>query len=57
VREGATDHSYGLSCVPAPVVERSRDVLDRLRGEPDIEDTSPVDLLGRVQEWQRRLEK
>jgi hypothetical protein len=39
------------------VVERSRDVLDRLRGEPDIEDTSPVDLLGRVQEWQRRLEK
>jgi DNA mismatch repair protein MutS len=101
--------------VPAPVVERSRDVLDRLReekaieakgsgsetspdetvqavfdlgggefkedaatadggGDPealdpatesvlaeledvDVEDTSPVDLLSRVQEWQRRLEE
>ncbi|WP_254824250.1 DNA mismatch repair protein MutS [Haloglomus halophilum] len=120
VRDGATDRSYGvhvadLAGVPAPVVERSRDVLDRLREEKaieakgsgsetspdetvqavfdlgggefredaaaadggdnpealdpttesvlteledvDIEDTSPVDLLSRVQEWQRRLEE
>ena len=119
VRDGATDRSYGvhvadLAGVPGPVVERSREVLDRLREEKaieargsgsetspdetvqavfdlggeefreeasadggngpdtldpttesvlteledvDIEDTSPVDLLSRVQEWQRRLEE
>ena len=42
VREGATDRSYGvhvadLAGVPAPVVERSRDVLDRLREEKAVE--------------------
>ncbi|WP_331235758.1 DNA mismatch repair protein MutS [Natronorarus salvus] len=42
VREGPTDRSYGvhvadLAGVPAPVVERSRDVLDRLREEKPIE--------------------
>ena len=112
VRDGATDRSYGvhvadLAGVPAPVVERSREVLDRLReakgsgsetspdetvqavfdlgggefkedtatdgGEGelnpttesvleelqgvDVEDTPPVELLSRVQEWQRRLEE
>jgi DNA mismatch repair protein MutS len=135
VRDGATDRSYGvhvadLAGVPAPVVDRSREVLDRLREEEaieakgsgdatdpdgtvqavfdlgggefrgdeatadggergarasserssdagsdpaaldpatesvleelqdvDIEDTSPIDLLSRVQEWQRRLEE
>jgi DNA mismatch repair protein MutS len=118
VRDGATDRSYGihvadLAGVPAPVVERSRTVLDRLREEKaieakgsgsettpdetvqavfdlggrefqdeatadggenpaaldpttesvleelrgvDVEDTAPVDLLSRVQEWQRRLD-
>jgi len=42
VREGATDRSYGihvadLAGVPDPVVERSRDVLDRLREEKAVE--------------------
>ncbi|MFB6072190.1 MAG: DNA mismatch repair protein MutS [Halobacterium sp.] len=42
VREGATDRSYGvhvadLAGVPDPVVERSRDVLDRLRDEQAVE--------------------
>jgi DNA mismatch repair protein MutS len=42
VREGPTDRSYGihvadLAGVPEPVVDRSRDVLDRLRKEKAIE--------------------
>ncbi|MEF8853287.1 MAG: DNA mismatch repair protein MutS, partial [Haloarculaceae archaeon] len=42
VREGATDRSYGihvadLAGVPDPVVDRSRDVLDRLREDKAIE--------------------
>ncbi len=42
VREGPTDRSYGvhvadLAGVPDPVVERSREVLDRLREEKAIE--------------------
>jgi len=42
VRDGATDRSYGihvadLAGVPDPVVERSREVLDRLREEKAIE--------------------
>jgi DNA mismatch repair protein MutS len=42
VRDGATDRSYGvhvanLAGVPAPVVERSREVLDRLRETKAIE--------------------
>ncbi len=42
VREGATDRSYGihvaeLAGVPAPVVERAREVLDRLRRERAVE--------------------
>ncbi|QGN06505.1 DNA mismatch repair protein MutS [Halorhabdus sp. CBA1104] len=42
VRDGATDRSYGihvadLAGVPDPVVDRSRDVLDRLREEKAIE--------------------
>ncbi|SEW09216.1 DNA mismatch repair protein MutS [Halobacterium jilantaiense] len=42
VRDGATDRSYGvhvadLAGVPDPVVERSRDVLDRLRDEQAVE--------------------
>jgi len=42
VREGATDRSYGihvadLAGVPEPVVDRSREVLDRLREEKAIE--------------------
>ncbi|WP_435344533.1 DNA mismatch repair protein MutS [Haloarchaeobius sp. HRN-SO-5] len=42
VREGPTDRSYGvhvadLAGVPAPVVDRARDVLDRLRQEKAIE--------------------
>ena len=42
VREGPTDRSYGihvadLAGVPEPVVDRSRDVLDRLREEKAIE--------------------
>jgi DNA mismatch repair protein MutS len=117
VRDGPADRSYGihvaeLAGVPDPVVERSREVLQRLRddeaidvrgsedeatgeskqvvfdlgagqfrgqasadggeGEPvdpvtesvleelrgvDVEDTTPVELLSRVQEWQRRLEE
>ena len=41
-RDGPTDRSYGihvadLAGVPEPVVERSRDVLDRLREEKAIE--------------------
>jgi DNA mismatch repair protein MutS len=30
------------------------DVLDELRGT-DVNNTSPLELMGRVQEWQRRL--
>ncbi len=120
VRDGATDRSYGvhvadLAGVPDPVVERSRDVLDRLRDEQaveakgsagesvqavfdvgsgefvgadgrgaggddeeedgdsdgldpeaeavlaelsdvDVAETTPVELLSRVQEWQSRLD-
>jgi DNA mismatch repair protein MutS len=42
VREGPTDRSYGvhvadLAGVPAPVVDRSREVLDRLREDEAIE--------------------
>ncbi|WP_336001089.1 DNA mismatch repair protein MutS [Halorientalis halophila] len=42
VRDGATDRSYGihvadLAGVPEPVVDRSRDVLDRLRADEAIE--------------------
>jgi len=42
VREGPTDRSYGvhvadLAGVPDPVVDRSREVLDRLRDEKAIE--------------------
>jgi DNA mismatch repair protein MutS len=42
VRDGPTDRSYGihvadLAGVPDPVVERSRDVLERLREEEAIE--------------------
>jgi DNA mismatch repair protein MutS len=42
VRDGPTDRSYGihvadLAGVPEPVVDRSRDVLDRLREEKAIE--------------------
>jgi DNA mismatch repair protein MutS len=42
VREGATDRSYGihvadLAGVPEPVVDRSRDVLERLREEKAVE--------------------
>jgi DNA mismatch repair protein MutS len=119
VYDGATDRSYGIHVanlvgVPVPVVERLRDVLDRLREETtieakgsgsetspdetvqavfdlgggefredassdggsdpealdpatgsvlaeladvDVKDTSSVDLLSRVQAWQRRLEE
>jgi DNA mismatch repair protein MutS len=51
VRDGATDRSYGihvadLAGVPEPVVDRSRDVLNRLREEKAIEakggDSEPV---------------
>ena len=42
VRDGPTDRSYGihvadLAGVPAPVVDRSQEVLDRLRAEKAIE--------------------
>ncbi|MBV0902216.1 DNA mismatch repair protein MutS [Haloarcula salina] len=42
VRDGPTDRSYGvhvadLAGVPAPVVDRSREVLDRLREEEAVE--------------------
>ncbi|MEF8821566.1 MAG: DNA mismatch repair protein MutS [Halovenus sp.] len=42
VRDGPTDRSYGihvadLAGIPEPVVDRSRDVLDRLREEKAIE--------------------
>jgi DNA mismatch repair protein MutS len=42
VREGPTDRSYGihvadLAGVPGPVVDRSREVLDRLRADEAIE--------------------
>ncbi|MFD1633595.1 DNA mismatch repair protein MutS [Haloplanus ruber] len=111
VEDGPTDRSYGvhvadLAGVPDPVVERSRDVLDRLREDRAIEargagtsdgttqavfdlgsgdfqrteeddeepldpatesvlaelqetsvaETSPVDLMARVREWQGRLD-
>ena len=112
VEEGPTDRSYGvhvadLAGVPDPVVDRARDVLDRLREdkaldvrggsggtkqavfdlgsgqfrgtassdggekEPldpatesvleelrdtDVNEVPPVELLSRVQEWQRRLD-
>jgi len=120
VEEGPTDRSYGvhvadLAGVPEPVIDRSRDVLDRLREdraieargaatdgeaettqavfdlgtggfrgdgddgddgdaadgddldpatesvlaelqETDVAETSPVDLLTRVREWQERLD-
>ncbi|MFU8866566.1 DNA mismatch repair protein MutS [Natronococcus sp.] len=122
VRDGPTDRSYGihvadLAGVPDPVVDRSRDVLERLREEKaieakggtssepvqtvfdvssgqfrgpanadggerpaggddpepsldpetervledlesvDVNETSPVELLSTVREWQRRLEE
>jgi DNA mismatch repair protein MutS len=117
VREGPTDRSYGihvadLAGVPEPVVDRARDVLDRLRQEKaieargsgggdgggqqvvfdldsgsmttadggretetepaidpeteavldelddiDVDRTSPVELMQRVQEWQERLKQ
>ncbi|QLD89961.1 DNA mismatch repair protein MutS [Natronomonas salina] len=113
VEEGPTDRSYGvhvadLAGVPDPVVDRARDVLDRLREdkaldvrggsggtkqavfdlgsgqfrgtassdggekEPldpatesvleelhdtDVNEVPPVELLSRVQEWQRRLDE
>ncbi|WP_256297694.1 DNA mismatch repair protein MutS [Haloarchaeobius salinus] len=116
VREGPTDRSYGihvadLAGVPGPVVDRARDVLDRLRQEKaieargsgggdgdgtrqvvfdldsgtmttadggrepepaidpetaaildelddiDVDRTSPVELMQRVQEWQERLQR
>ncbi|WP_394739125.1 DNA mismatch repair protein MutS [Natronococcus roseus] len=123
VRDGPTDRSYGihvadLAGVPEPVVDRSRDVLERLReekaieakgggssepvqtvfdvssgqfrgaantdgGSPksnaedddagaldaetervledlesvDVNETSPVELLSKVQEWQRTIEE
>ena len=118
VEPGATDRSYGihvasLAGVPGPVVDRAREVLDRLREdkaidvrgraadgtsettqvtfdlssgqfdagdgdsvedsgptldpdaeavldalrEVDVTETSPVELLGQVQEWQSRLEE
>jgi DNA mismatch repair protein MutS len=113
VEEGPTDRSYGvhvadLAGVPAPVVTRARDVLDRLRREKaieakgsssgetvqavfdlgsggfrgnanadggeaepldpktesvleelrgtDVNETPPVELMSKVQEWQRRLD-
>jgi DNA mismatch repair protein MutS len=42
VREGATDRSYGihvaeLAGVPTPVIDRARDVLERLRREQAVE--------------------
>ncbi len=42
IRDGPTDRSYGihvadLAGVPAPVVDRSRDVLERLREEKAVE--------------------
>jgi len=114
VREGATDRSYGIHVadiagVPDPVVDRARDVLDRLREEKaieargggsaepvqavfdlssgefrrnadadggeaapmdpateavlaeleelDVNETPPVELMARVQEWQQQLEE
>ncbi|SEA23665.1 DNA mismatch repair protein MutS [Haloplanus vescus] len=117
IEDGPTDRSYGvhvadLAGVPSPVVDRSRDVLDRLREDRAIEargaesggetkqavfdlssggfregseaeptesdggeldpatesvldelegtsvaETSPVDLMARVREWQERLEE
>ncbi len=115
VRDGPTDRSYGihvadLAGVPEPVVDRARDVLERLReekaieakgggssdpvqtvfdvssgqfrgpanadgGDPtsdrdpeleeivedlesiDVNATPPVELMAKVQEWQRRLKE
>jgi DNA mismatch repair protein MutS len=41
---------------PAALDPKTESVLEELQ-DVDVEDTSPVDLLGRVQEWQRRLEE
>jgi len=54
VREGATDRSYGvhvadLAGVPDPVVDRSREVLDRLREDKAIEVRGSEDETGTTQ--------
>jgi len=54
VRDGATDRSYGvhvadLAGVPDPVVDRSREVLDRLREDKAIEVRGSEDESGTTQ--------
>jgi DNA mismatch repair protein MutS len=41
---------------PEALDPATESVLEELQGV-DVEDTSPVELLSRVQEWQRRLEE